>query len=183
MDVCNCTYICLCMPGLCRVILIILTSQCPVLGEREVRKGGGWGWENGKERYSATTLHMNNRDRSVIPPGVGCIGRPAAQAAFQSENNWEYQLSLQEDYVPWVEYCLFHHIPSSSLFILSSCFFIFLQCILLSCCTYMSGTYGSSTFSPWLLKQGSGWWGHEGFLMWLIFDAKSEFALYCDLLS
>lgn len=53
-------------------------------------------------------------------PGVSCIGRPAAQTAFESENNREHQLSLQEDYAPWEESCLFHHMPPSLLFFFSS---------------------------------------------------------------
>lgn len=92
-------------------------THLPVSHFRKKRRWGkgeeeGEG-EKGEERCSATmanTLHMNNRVRSVIPPGVCCIGRPAAKAAFRSGNNWEYQLSLQEDYTPSVENWLFYHI-------------------------------------------------------------------------
>lgn len=51
-----CAYLCVYVAGLCRVILIILTSQCPILGEREVRDGGGRGVRERKGR------------RDVLPP-------------------------------------------------------------------------------------------------------------------
>lgn len=67
------------------------------------------------------TLHMNNRQSDQwFPPGVCCIGRPAAQAAFQSGKNWKHLLSLQEDYTPWVENQLF---PHSFSFYLHLCLF------------------------------------------------------------
>ena len=77
--------ICVCRAGLCRVILIILTSQCPILGEREARDGGGRGWERRGRRDvlppRQTPFKWTTESDQWFPPGVCCIGRPAAQAA------------------------------------------------------------------------------------------------------
>lgn len=152
--VCVRAYICVCMPGLCRVILIILTSQCPILGEKGVE---GWGRKRVREKKGRrdvlppwqTPFKWTTESDQWFPPGVCCIGRPTAQA-FQPGNNWEYQLSLQEDYTPWVENQLFHHIytPSLSLFSSPSSSFFFFCPVYSSCmfvCNWLS-CVGSSCF-------------------------------------
>lgn len=136
---------------------------------------------------------MNNRESDQwFPPGVCCIGRPAAQAAFRFGNNWEYQLSLQEDYTPGEENRLFHHrYPLIfTVFISSFLFFIFLQSVL-HACLYLRECL-MWDHHVWCLCLVRSFWISEesqskaqdggdtcGFFVGLIYSAKSDFALCC----
>lgn len=182
--VCKCAFICIRMPGFCKVILIKFTSRCPILGEREVRNRGGWERERAGAMRCNHPSHEQQSDQ-WFPAGVGCFGRPAAQAAFHSEttesiNSACKRIMLLEWRTVFFIPCPQLHFPS----ILCSPFFFFLAfysprlfyTVLCVACVVVE--------SLMIKNRARHSRGHVVFfLVWLIHDVELEFALWCDLLS
>lgn len=112
MSVCAYAFVCVC-------VFVQNNPDYTHFSVSHFRKKGGEGrrrkrvrereWKRDVLPPRQTPFKWTTESDQWFPLGVGCIGRPAAQTEFRSGNNWEHQLSLQEDYTPWVENGLFHH--------------------------------------------------------------------------